>query len=100
MAQDFALRFYGSAAWKKCRASYRAKVKNLCEDCLAKGLYTAGEIVHHRTPLTAENIDNPEVTLNFDNLKLVCSECHAKEHGNGTEKRWEVLSDGTVIALL
>ena len=36
--------------------------------------------VHHKIPLTPENIYNPEITLNWDNLELLCSSCHSIEH--------------------
>ena len=39
-----------------------------------------GEIVHHKTHLTPENIDDPTVTLNEDNLELLCRDCHGVEH--------------------
>lgn len=39
-----------------------------------------GYIVHHKCYLDMSNIYNPEVTLNFDNLELLCMDCHNKEH--------------------
>ena len=39
-----------------------------------------GEIVHHKTYLTPQNIDNPYITLGEDNLETLCRECHAIEH--------------------
>lgn len=53
----------------------------LCEDCLAKGIYTPGIEVHHIEELTLENIHRPEVTLNHANLVLLCRECHKARHG-------------------
>ena len=47
---------------------------------MARGLYTPGEIVHHIVELTPGNIADPSITLNWDNLRLVCRECHANEH--------------------
>lgn len=80
MARDFAEGFYNSPAWKKCRKAYAKSVRNLCERCLAKGIYKPGVIVHHKVWLTPENIYNPAVTLNWDNLELLCRDCHAAEH--------------------
>lgn len=79
MAREFAKSFYHSKAWKHTRDVY-AKDKMLCEPCLAKGKYVKGEIVHHIEHLTPANINDPSVTLSFDNLQLVCRDCHAKEH--------------------
>ena len=79
MARAFAEKFYHSAAWKRCRAayiSYRISIDGgLCETCQEK----LGKIVHHKTWLDELNIDNPEVTLNFENLKYDCQTCHNRE---------------------
>lgn len=101
MAREFAKRFYKSQAWKKCRDGYAQSVGYLCEDCLAKGIYTPGIIVHHVEELTPLNIDNPEVTLNYSNLKLVCRECHALEHeqmyqARRRKRRYDIDADGRV----
>ena len=95
MAQEFAAAFYASQAWHKCRAAYIAKAQGLCEDCLASGFYVPGEVVHHRVPLTPLNISDPKISLSFDNLKLVCTACHGKEHAR--EKRYAVAADGKII---
>lgn len=47
-----------------------------CEKCGA-----IGEEVHHKIPLTSDNIHDVNVTLNPDNLIYLCKECHNKEHG-------------------
>lgn len=80
MAQEFSKAFYKSAAWLKCREAYIKSVGGLCEDCLAKGIYTPGVVVHHIIPLTPENITDPSIALSLDNLRLVCQDCHAAEH--------------------
>lgn len=89
-------RFYKSAAWNAARSVYAAKVGGLCECCLAKGIYVPGEIVHHIIPITAENIDDPSITLCFDNLMLLCRECHAARHGS--TRRYQIDATGRVIA--
>lgn len=96
MSKDFARAFYNSTAWKKCRAEYAKSQRYLCEDCLQKGILTPGEIIHHKQPITPENINDPSITLSFDNLKMVCRKCHAEEHGQ-RQRRYIVLSDGTII---
>ena len=87
--------FYGSNAWRKCRNDYWQKRKGLCERCLAKGIIKHGDQVHHKKRLTLNNINDPKVSLNEDNLELLCAECHEEEHkGNRTEmfskKRYRV----------
>lgn len=48
---------------------------SLCEKCDA-----IGTEVHHKIRLTPENVNDPEISLNQDNLMLLCNECHNKEH--------------------
>ena len=80
--KEFAEVFYSSTAWKDCRRAYAKSKGNLCERCLAKGEIKAGEIVHHKKYLTPDNIGDPDVTLNWNNLELVCRQCHEEEHEN------------------
>ena len=80
MAKEWAKAFYKSKEWKECRAAYIQSVNGLCERCLKKGIVNPGYIVHHKIHLTPENINNSEITLNWDNLEYVCKECHDKEH--------------------
>lgn len=79
MAREFAKKFYDSSAWKKSRAAYIAYRRSvdggMCETCHA----VPGYIVHHKTELSPENINDPEITLNFKNFKYDCQICHNKE---------------------
>ena len=79
MAKEFAKQFYNSQRWKDCRKAYINRRINidggLCEECHER----IGYIVHHKRMLTADNINNPDITLNFDNLKFDCKECHDRE---------------------
>lgn len=95
MAREFAKAFYKSAAWQICRAAYIKRVAGLCEDCLAKGLYVPGKVVHHTILLTPENINDPSVSLNFENLRYVCQNCHAAEHSR--PKRYTFDEAGHVV---
>lgn len=95
--KDFATRFYSSKAWKQCRAAYMEKVGGLCEDCLKRGIFTPAEIVHHIVEITPENITDPEITLSFSNLRAVCRECHATEHG-ARVRRYKLDELGRVTA--
>ena len=92
--KEFARGFYKGRAWQQCRAGYAASVGGLCEDCLAKGLYRPGEIVHHMIELTPDNINDPAVSLSWSNLRLLCRDCHAKRHG--AQKRYKVDAVGRV----
>lgn len=96
MAKEFTGGFYKTKAWQKTRNAYVKYRQGLCEECLAKGLYRKGEIVHHRVELTPENIDDPNITLSWDNLELVCRECHLEKHEMKHTKRFTILPDGSV----
>lgn len=94
--KEYAIAFYSSKAWKDTRDAYRRYRGGLCEPCLAKGLYNAGEIVHHKTHITPDNINDPSITLSFDNLQLVCRDCHAKIHDR-RQRRYKFDDLGRVI---
>ena len=94
--RDFAKGFYLSSAWEAARSAYRKQAGGLCEVCAAKGLIVPGEIVHHKIHLTPGNITNPDITLSFENLQLVCRDCHAEIHKR--KKRYTVGEDGRVYA--
>jgi len=72
--------FYKTTSWIKTRNAYAASVGHLCERCLSRGRYEPGEIVHHKIHLTPENFADPAISLNWDNLELLCRKCHADEH--------------------
>lgn len=93
--QAFATEFYGSTAWKECRETYKKFVGGLCEDCLKKGIYNPAEMVHHINHVTPSNIYNPEITLNFKNLKAVCRDCHAAYHSE--PRAYKIDENGNVI---
>ena len=94
--KDWSQSFYSSRAWENCRTAYKRRVGGLCERCLAHGLYVPGEIVHHKIHLTPDNIGDPNVTLNFDNLELVCRNCHAEEHSR-LKKRYRFDENGRCV---
>lgn len=95
--QPWAQAFYFSPAWRSCRAAYAKKAAGLCERCLKRGLYVPGVIVHHKIHLTPDNIADPRIALSFDNLELLCRECHAQEHNATVEKRYRIDKLGRVI---
>ncbi|MGZ0131878.1 HNH endonuclease [Priestia megaterium] len=86
--KPYAKRFYKSSAWLKCRASYILLRHGLCERC--EGV---GKIVHHKIYITPTNIYNPSITLNHDNLELLCQDCHNKEH----HKKYEIVREGLMF---
>ena len=91
--REFAKTFYLSKAWKQTRDAYAKQAGELCEECLSRGLIVPGEIVHHKTPLSPANINDPAIALDFSNLELVCRDCHAMKHGG---RRWKVTAEGGI----
>ena len=92
--------FYTSWTWRKCRAAFVKYKGNLCERCLKKGIIEPGSKdrpleVHHKIPLTAQNIHNADIALGWDNLELLCKTCHEQERER-KEKRWKIGADGRV----
>ena len=74
--REFAKSFYASKAWKDLRTYiFFKRDHQMCVRC-----GKPGKIVHHKEHLTPENISDPFVSLNADNLETLCSECHAIEH--------------------
>mgnify|MGYP000059571864 FL=1 len=84
--------FYKSQAWKDCRAGFMASRLWLCERC-----DHPATIAHHRVYLTPDNIRDPLISLNWDNLEALCQDCHNKEHHKTIERRYLFDEDGTVI---
>jgi predicted kinase len=75
MAREWSKPFYNSKAWKRVREYIFARDMGLCQVCGA-----GGAEVHHKTYLTKENIHDPKITLNPDNLILLCKDCHSEQH--------------------
>ena len=66
----------------------------LCEICMSKGLIEPATQVHHRMPITPENLNDPGITLSYDNLMALCERCHAEQHHR---RRWRCDPAGHVI---
>lgn len=86
-------RFYRSDTWKLARAIKIAQAGGVCERC-----GTIGEEVHHKTYLTPENITDCNISLNQENLELLCKECHNEEHGRFNSKAdYKFDKEGNII---
>jgi len=90
--------FYKSTAWQRCRSAYISYRGGLCERCMANGVATPGYIVHHKEYITMETLSDPEIALSFNNLELLCLDCHNKEHFK--RKRRFVVGPGGVVSPL
>lgn len=98
MAKQFSKAFYKSRLWQDCRESYAKSKGWVCERCGRPGSFE----VHHKILLTPENINDPSVTTNWDNLCLLCWSCHRQLHREQDNKarqvrRYTIDEDGHVI---
>lgn len=84
-------RFYRSDEWKAARIIKIASAGGLCEEC-----GSVGEEVHHKIRLTPENVTDINVSINQENLMLLCKECHNKEHGR-FEKGQQFDKEGNLV---
>ena len=71
MAKSFSRKFYNTQAWVKTAKAFKQSKFGLCEKC-----GKPGEEVHHIIALTPDNINDPNITLNWNNLMLLCRSCH------------------------
>lgn len=70
-----AQKVYYSRKWRRVRKAYMESHNWICERCGAPA-----SVCHHRTYLTADNVDNPAIAYNFANLECLCKACHDLEH--------------------
>ena len=68
--------FYNSKSWLVLREQKFNDANGLCEKCLEKGIVKCGIEVHHKIPIE----ENWSKRLDYDNLILLCKECHQEEH--------------------
>ena len=84
--------FYQSAEWKALRNYKFGMADGICENCKKNGIVRAGREVHHIVPIE----EDWNKRFNFDNLVLLCSDCHNAEHERISQlqkflKEWENL---------
>jgi 5-methylcytosine-specific restriction endonuclease McrA len=77
--------------WQVARQIKYQEQNGKCERC-----GRVGEEVHHRIRLTVDNVKDPTISTNQDNLELLCKDCHNKEHKRFTKEK-EFDNDGNLI---
>ena len=100
--KPYAEKLYKSQRWQDTRNAYASSVGGLCERCLQRGQIVPGEIVHHKIHINADNINDPSIALNWDNLQLLCRECHAEMHPRAnmnSKRRYHVDDSGRVCPI-
>ena len=73
MAKAFSDKLYHSRLWRAVRQEVLHRDLYTCRDCDGRA-----EEVHHIVELTPENINDPMIALNPDNLMSLCHNCHTK----------------------
>lgn len=95
--KEFAEKFYKGTEWKKVREFVWSRDRGLCQRCLEQGIIRAGDTVHHKVPLTPDNIDDQNISINPDNLVTLCRDCHAAIHRKSLDRRYDIDELGRVI---
>lgn len=80
MAREFSKPFYNSKEWEQVRAFVLIRDRYICQKC-----GRPAQEVHHKIHLSPENIYDPKVSLNPDNLISLCKDCHFNEHKKDKE---------------
>lgn len=83
--------FYNTKGWKRNRVAYAISKHCICERC-GRPVYVSGinealpkskrlrYIVHHKIHLDENNFTDPSVAYDWNNLELLCIDCHNMEH--------------------
>lgn len=75
MAQPWAKSFYNSHQWAQVRDYIMMRDRYTCKRC-----GRPAQEVHHKEHLSLDNIGDPNITLNPDNLVALCRDCHFRQH--------------------
>ena len=81
--------FYHSAEWKRLRKAVLQRDHGMCCDCMDRMRAGIGikprraTMVHHVIPRS----ERPDLSLNMDNLRSLCNDCHEKNHPERRSKK-------------
>lgn len=102
MAKKFSEKIYSSQKWKRLRKQIAESNFYICQMC-GRPFSSDDIIIHHITHINQDNVDDPNVTFNSDNLCCVCRSCHAKIHRDDYRKKRgrNILfdADGNIIGI-
>lgn len=90
-------KFYSTKMWQRARNLALANARYQCDVCGSpKDLQ-----VHHIIPITLNNINDKNVTINQNNLQVLCVRCHNSiERGKGhTAKGVKFDKNGQLIKI-
>lgn len=75
MAKGWAQGFYHSSLWRKQREYILKRDNYLCTEI---GCHRVATEVHHIEELTEQNVNDPSISLNENNLRSLCHDCHSR----------------------
>lgn len=103
MAKDFSRDIYNSWRWRKTAKAYAQSKNYVCERCHNQNFIGTGKpahfIVHHKHPLTADNVTDDNIVYGWDNLELLCIYCHNAVHSSQLDRECEFDDDGNPIGI-
>jgi len=67
--------FYNSQQWRRVSKLFLKSKHFICERCGG-----CGDVAHHKIHLNRWNVNNPDISLNMDNLECLCLACHNAIH--------------------
>lgn len=95
---------YRSKAWQRNRVAFALSRYCICERC-NRPVYVSGitdyipkenrlrYVVHHKEYLNEGNYTNDKVAYDWNNLELLCIDCHNEEHKKQSATRDGLMFD-------
>ena len=100
MALDPIHAFYCRKDYLQLAQSCKTASGGVCARC--GGIFDISELrPHHKIELTLDNIDDVNITLNPDNIEVLCHTCHNAAHarfGNAIEQKHVYIVHGSPLA--
>lgn len=81
------IQFYTGYDWRQFRLNLILERGNKCQRC-GRTTKQSNLIGHHKIPLTLENVNDSNISLNQNNIDIICSACHNEiENRFGAKKQ-------------
>ena len=76
-------KFYSSKDWRNLSYKLKIETQGKCNRCDFQAITKEDYkklIGHHKIELTENNVEDVSISLNPNNIEVVCLDCHNKEH--------------------
>lgn len=73
-------KFYCTQEWRDLSYNSKIAAGGKCSRCGYIADKMSELIGHHKIELTEDNVDDPNISLNPENIEVICQQCHNKEH--------------------